>query len=335
MDWQIFAKELAHMQCSPAGPLMDIKLMSGELEEIHLPHFLCLGQVSAADNPVRLLHAQDSGVCLEKCEVTRHHASLLQPSLSLLGPVYYLLDLLSPKAHCEMLLFYECTPASLKLRTYLVPNDQGNIDAIQKQEENWKGERIKKNSRVRPPLRLKDPFRVTTSCPSKIDPKEIELVSDSIGNFCAVSIKHPVESFDVEVKRPQYEDPMWTISVEKEDYSPPSTSPGILSTSDTVAGVGRKANQAVLQDTRDEFLKKNRARLIQNVSNVMPLADEMLSRDLINEEQYSKIKAEATDQDKMRCIFDALRSCGPPEKRLFFNILQDLHPSLLQELGWH
>ncbi|XP_063077014.1 protein NLRC3-like [Engraulis encrasicolus] len=347
MDWYIFTEELARMQCSPAGPLMDIKLMSGELEEIHLPHFLCLGGVKSAHDAVRLLHAQESGVCLEKCTVTQRHASLPQPSLSLFGPVYsYLQDLLSPKVHCQLLLFYQSTTI-LKLRTYLVPNDQGNIDAIHKQEENWKGERIKINSTVGSPLRLGDTFRVMTSCPSKINPGEIKLVPDkvgSMGNFCVVSfsIKHPEESFDVQVKRAQHEDPIWKISVEKEDYSPPSTSSGIHSTRDTLDGVGRKAIQTpdcssrVLQeDNIDEFLKKNRARLIQKVTNVMQLADEMLSEDLINEEQYSVIKAETTGPDKMRCIYDALRSCGPPQRKKFFSILQELHSLLLQELGWH
>lgn len=85
----------------------------------------------------------------------------------------------------------------------------------------------------------------------------------------------------------------------------------------------------------DEFLKEKMPDLVQRVTNVMQIADKMLSTHLIKEEQYSKIKAEATDQDKMRRIFDYLRSCGPPQKRLFFKILQHLHHSLLQDLGWH
>ncbi|XP_063050191.1 NACHT, LRR and PYD domains-containing protein 1 homolog [Engraulis encrasicolus] len=88
MDWYMFTEELANMQYSPAGPLMDIKLPSGALEEIQLPHFLCLGGVKAAENFVSLLHGRDSGVCVEKCEVTRHHIRFLQPSLSPVGSVY-------------------------------------------------------------------------------------------------------------------------------------------------------------------------------------------------------------------------------------------------------
>ncbi|KAG5263100.1 hypothetical protein AALO_G00282580 [Alosa alosa] len=113
MDWHVFAEELAHMQSRPAGPLMDIRVMSGELEEIHLPHFLCLGGFEASvGDAVRVLHGRESGVCVEVCELTRHHARLLHPSFSLLGLVYYLKDLFSSKVHCELLLFCTCTASS-------------------------------------------------------------------------------------------------------------------------------------------------------------------------------------------------------------------------------
>ncbi|KAL2078774.1 hypothetical protein ACEWY4_026459 [Coilia grayii] len=230
MDWYVFAGELDHMQCSPAGPLMDIELVSGELEEIHLPHFLCLGGVEAPHGAVRLLHGSDSGVTLEKCEVTQRHARLLQPSLSLLGPVYYLLELLSPKAHCELLLFHDGTTAALKLRIYLVPSDQGHIQAIHRKEKEWMGMQIKKSSRV-PPLRPRDTFRVRTSCPSEIDPEEINLFPLSVGNFCEVYMQQPEQSFDVEVTSTQHTEPIRRVTIRSEDYRPPSASPGQHSTS--------------------------------------------------------------------------------------------------------
>ena len=45
--------------------------MSGDLEEIHLPHFLCLGRCEASvRDAVRVLCGRDSGVCVEVCELT-------------------------------------------------------------------------------------------------------------------------------------------------------------------------------------------------------------------------------------------------------------------------
>ncbi|XP_062382100.1 nuclear GTPase SLIP-GC-like isoform X2 [Sardina pilchardus] len=112
IDWHVLADELVHLQLRPAGPLMDIRLMSGELEEIHLPHFLCLGSSEASEvcDAVRVLHKRESGVCVEVCELTRHHARLVHPSFSWLGVVLYPLKQLFSKIHWGLLLVCNCAP---------------------------------------------------------------------------------------------------------------------------------------------------------------------------------------------------------------------------------
>ncbi|XP_062382188.1 NACHT, LRR and PYD domains-containing protein 1 homolog [Sardina pilchardus] len=217
------------MQFGPAGPLMDIRLMSGELEEIHLPHFLCLGgsEESVCD-AVRVLHGRESGVCVEVCELTRHHARLVHPSFSLLGLVYYLRDLLFPKVHCELLLFCTCiTP--LELHTYLVPNDPAHIQAIHKKEMEKRGVWIDKPGAVGS-LWLKDTFCVRTlcpSCPSEIQPKKnLNLWPPSTSKFFEVCMKQPEEEFDMEVISSQHTEPIWTVTIRRRDYCQPSRSPG-------------------------------------------------------------------------------------------------------------
>ncbi|XP_076127740.1 NACHT, LRR and PYD domains-containing protein 1 homolog [Alosa pseudoharengus] len=212
------------MQSRQAGPLMDIRVMSGELEEIHLPHFLCLGgsEASVCD-AVRVLHGRESGVCVEECELTRHHARLLHPSFSLLGLVYYLRDLFSPKVHCELLLF--CTrTAPLVLHTYLVPNDPAHIRAVL-QEEEPEGVRIRKPGVVGP-LWQNDTVHFKTSCPSRIQPQKMNLWPLSTSNFCEVKMKQPEEEFDMEVISSQHTEPIWTAWISRDDYCQPSKSAG-------------------------------------------------------------------------------------------------------------
>ncbi|KAL2078760.1 hypothetical protein ACEWY4_026445 [Coilia grayii] len=315
MDWYIFAEELAHMQCSPAGPLMDIELVSGELEEIQLPHFLCLGGVEAPHGAVRLLHGSDSGVTLEKCEVTQRHARLLQPSLSLLGPVYYLLELLSPKAHCELLLFHDGTTAALKLRIYLVPSDQGHIQAIHRKEKEWMGMQIKKSSRVRP-LRPRDTFRVRTSCPSEIDPEEIDLFPLSVGNFCEVYMQQPEQSFDVEVTSTQHTEPIRTVTIRSEDYRPPSASPGQHSTSllsSVRPDLINRVSSAVLKDILDRLQAQNPPVLSSRE------AAEVLERNQVR-------------QDQVSCLVDMVLKKGQRACGIVLDLLQQLDPHLCQDL---
>ncbi|KAG5277491.1 hypothetical protein AALO_G00118250 [Alosa alosa] len=223
-DWYVFSQELPTMQSSPAGPLMNISVMSGELEEIHLPHFLCLGGSEASvRDAVRVLHERESGVGMEVCELTRHHARILHPSFSLLGLVYNLRNLLSPKIHCVLLLF--CTrTAPLVLHTYLVPNDPAHIRAIHQKEEN-RGVWIDKPSAVGP-LLLNDSVCVRTLCPSEIQPKKMNLWPLSTGNYSEVYINQPEAEFDMEVISSQHTEPIWTVKIYRDDYCQPSRSPG-------------------------------------------------------------------------------------------------------------
>nr|XP_029501891.1 NACHT, LRR and PYD domains-containing protein 3-like [Oncorhynchus nerka] len=59
-----------------------------------------------------------------------------------------------------------------------------------------------------------------------------------------------------------------------------------------------------------ELVDEHRPQLIQRVTMVMPIADELLSEGMIHKEMYSNISAARTDEDKMRELFKALQSGG-------------------------
>ena len=313
-DWHVYAEELAHMQSRPAGPLMDISLMSGELEEIHLPHFLCLGGCEASvRDAVRVLHGRDSGVCVEVCELTRHHARLLHPSFSLLGLVYmYMMELFSPKVHCELLLF--CTHATpLTLHAYLVPKDPAHIQDIHEVEKP-DGVRIRKPGAVGP-LQLEASVHVRTSCRSEILPEMMNLWPLSTANFCEVYMEQPEEGFDMEVISSQHTEPIWRAKIRRNDYWQPSRTPGQVG-SQVAAG----------------FVDENRAELISRVREVMPIADELLSQGVIGPETYSNIDAAPTSEVKMRVLYEGLHSAGAQGKLAFYRILQAQQRLLVEDL---
>ncbi|XP_063077005.1 NACHT, LRR and PYD domains-containing protein 1 homolog [Engraulis encrasicolus] len=181
MDWQVFAEELAQMQCSPAGPLMDIKLVSGELEEIHLPHFLCLGgSQSDMKDAVKILHQQNGGVCLETCELSRSHARLLNPSFSLLGVLFSSLkSVLLPKIHTDAHV-YRSGMKPLIFHIYLMPRNAQLKKLVEEQEksEKFRGVLLERPRPVRP-LQLRSYYSLETNCDSTVLPGELELSDDN------------------------------------------------------------------------------------------------------------------------------------------------------------
>ncbi|XP_062382186.1 NACHT, LRR and PYD domains-containing protein 1 homolog [Sardina pilchardus] len=319
-DWHVFAEELAHMQFGPAGPLMNIRLMSGELEEIHLPHFLCLGgsEESVCD-AVRVLHGRESGVCVEVCELTRHHARLVHPSFSLLGLVYYLSDLLFPKVHCELLLFCTCiTP--LELHTYLVPDDPAHIQAIHKKEVEKRGVWIDKPGAVGS-LWLKDTFCVRTlcpSCPSEIQPKKnLNLWPPSTSKFFEVCMKQPEEEFDMEVISSRHTEPIWTVTIRRRDYCQPSRSPA----------------QGSSQGANTERLFQVRPGLISGVSSgvLRSMLDRLQAHRppvLSSREAEEVLQRNQVLQDQVSCLVDMVHRKGDTACSIMLVLLEELDPHL-------
>ncbi|XP_038860311.1 NACHT, LRR and PYD domains-containing protein 1 homolog isoform X2 [Salvelinus namaycush] len=84
-----------------------------------------------------------------------------------------------------------------------------------------------------------------------------------------------------------------------------------------------------------QFVDKYRSDLIQRVTMVMPIAEDLLSQNMIHEEVYSNISAARTNQGKMRELFTALHSGGNKVKSAFLSMLREHEPNLVQDLEFH
>ena len=79
-------------------------------------------------------------------------------------------------------------------------------------------------------------------------------------------------------------------------------------------------------------MDEKRAELISRVTEVMPIADELLSQGVIVRETYSNIQAAPTSEDKMRVLYEGLHSAGAQGKSIFYRILQAQQPLLVEDL---
>ena len=66
---------------------------------------------------------------------------------------------------------------------------------------------------------------------------------------------------------------------------------------------------------------------------VMAIADDLLGKDMIQNEMYSIIDVAETSEKKMRVMYKALRSGGPLIKSAFYTALQTNEPNLVKDLG--
>jgi len=80
-------------------------------------------------------------------------------------------------------------------------------------------------------------------------------------------------------------------------------------------------------------VNRNRAALIQRVTSVMPIVDELNSKGMIHAETYAEIRAERTNQEKMRKLFEALEAGGDRVKYEFYHALKIHEQFLFRDLG--
>ncbi|KAM4531484.1 NACHT, LRR and PYD domains-containing protein 3-like isoform 2-T3 [Odontesthes bonariensis] len=81
-------------------------------------------------------------------------------------------------------------------------------------------------------------------------------------------------------------------------------------------------------EDKADWVDSNRAELIQSVTLVMPIADQMLQRRIIHKEKYNQIKTISTSQDQMREVYSAL-TCTQA-KAGFYRIYREMHPQTFE-----
>ncbi|XP_015235512.1 PREDICTED: protein NLRC3-like isoform X2 [Cyprinodon variegatus] len=84
------------------------------------------------------------------------------------------------------------------------------------------------------------------------------------------------------------------------------------------------SNPVSIEEKEATWVENNRAHLIQSVTLVMPIADQMLQSRIIHKEWYNQIKAATKSQDQMRELFTAL-NCTEA-KSAFYRILRETQP---------
>ncbi|XP_054863264.1 receptor-interacting serine/threonine-protein kinase 3-like isoform X3 [Amphiprion ocellaris] len=81
-----------------------------------------------------------------------------------------------------------------------------------------------------------------------------------------------------------------------------------------------------------KFISDNRAVLIQTISEVLTIAEEL--GEMVHPDAYSVLATKATTQDQMRVLYQrTFRSGGDVVKAAFYDALKKHHPSLVERLS--
>ncbi|XP_075687017.1 uncharacterized protein LOC142656049 isoform X2 [Rhinoderma darwinii] len=93
-----------------------------------------------------------------------------------------------------------------------------------------------------------------------------------------------------------------------------------------------KPKRARKPTDKKHFVIKNRNSLIKSITLVEPILDDLLEKELLTQEQYNIIRKKPIIQDKMRELYDFVRSWGVTDNDIFLEILKTHNPIIIKNL---
>ncbi|EGV93958.1 NACHT, LRR and PYD domains-containing protein 1 [Cricetulus griseus] len=149
--------------------------------------------------------------------------------------------------------------------------------------------------------------------------KELELCYRSSSEaqlFSEIYVGHLQSGIRLEIKDKNADAVVWEALLKPGDLRPAST---LVAPATTVA-------RPFLH-----FVDQHREQLVARVTSVDPILDKLHSQ-VLSEEQYEMVRAEATNPDKMRKLFSYSRSWDQARKSQLYQALKAIHPHLILEL---
>ncbi|XP_052614069.1 NACHT, LRR and PYD domains-containing protein 1a-like [Peromyscus californicus insignis] len=304
-----------------AGPLFDIKAEQGAVAAVYLPHFVALqgGQVDISW--FHVAHFQEHGMVLETpTRIEQHYAVLENPNFS---PMGVLMRMIPAFGHfipitSITLIYYHLSLKEVTFHLYLVPNDCTIRKAIDDEEMKFQYVRINKPPPV-DSLYIGSRYIVSGSEKLEIIPMELELCYRSPGEsqlFSEIYIGHMASGIKLQIRDKKHMNLIWEALLK----------PGDLRPAPPMIPAAHKESPASLH-----FLDQHREQLVARVTSVDPVLDNLHGA-VLSEEEYEAVRAEATNQDKMRKLFSLSRSWTRACKDRVYRALKDTHPHLIMDL---
>ncbi|XP_036790079.1 uncharacterized protein LOC110510685 [Oncorhynchus mykiss] len=324
-NWEPYSQLLKDMQYTQGGPLLDITMELGELEEVHLPHFVCLGTNPSLRNEMKILHVEEHGVSLEEVhDVTRFHAKILHPKFSAISVILRLLSW-NIDVHCELMLYLTVIKEKLIQRLYLFPSDPGQIQAVEQQEIKFQGSKRIPITRPERSFKLNSSFRLNIPCSTSITPPRIHLIHrDTTPSFFKVDME--ITGIEMELIGDD-ERIVWKETLQKYEFITETHS------TSAVLGAGGPAESS-LTGSAEQQLRSVRTEFVKRVSGPVldGLLDRLLQHTVINQEEMESVKVIAERAEKARDIIDMVLRKGTESSYRMINLFGELDAYLCSQL---
>ncbi|XP_031676469.1 NACHT, LRR and PYD domains-containing protein 1b allele 2-like isoform X2 [Oncorhynchus kisutch] len=329
-NWEPYSQLLKDMRYTQGGPLLDITMELGELEEVHLPHFVCLGTNPSLRNEMKILHVEEHGVSLEEVhEVTRFHAKILHPKSSSVSVVLNKIACWNVDVHCDVILYLAVKRSTVISRLYLLLRNSSQKEAVQDREKNQVSQGYSEFLLSSPngSLKLNNWFALKNPLSTSINPEKIQLLpADTTPSCCKMIMGNTGVDIEMELIGDD-ERTVWKSVVSKDQYITDTHS------TSAVLGAGRPA-EISLTGSAEQQLRSVRTEFVKRVSRPVldGLLERLLQHTVINQEEMESVKVIAERAEKARDIIDMVLRKGNESCSRMINLLGELDACLCSQL---
>ncbi|XP_032639751.1 NACHT, LRR and PYD domains-containing protein 1b allele 2-like isoform X2 [Chelonoidis abingdonii] len=314
-SWREHLTETQKNQWMVAGPLFDIRVEPTEaVAAVHLPHFLCLRD---ADNSrMQIAHFIDEGMTLENpTRVRSFHAVLENPSFSPIG-VFWRRENSDQRTqlHSIVLLYQAQRRVNLTLHLYLIPDDGSRVKAVKDYEKECQSWFVSKSHFTAKPLHFDSLYIVSSPSEITVTPKELPFLdkpAEAFQPFTEVHTTDVKKELELSLVGKKDGKPIWEAVIRPEDLAPSGSS--------------------IKMQIDTHFVDQHREQLIKRVTAVDSILDS-LHGVVLDPEQYQSIRAERTNPDKMRKLYELVPSWNSGCKEKLYQALKDKHRHLVEQL---
>ncbi|XP_042169292.1 NACHT, LRR and PYD domains-containing protein 1 homolog isoform X1 [Oncorhynchus tshawytscha] len=329
-NWEPYSQPLKDMRYTQGGPLLDITMELGELEEVHLPHFVCLGTNPSLRNEMKILHVEEHGVSLEEVhEVTRFHAKILHPKSSSVSVVLNKIACWNVDVHCDVILYLAVKRSTVISRLYLLLRNSSQKEAVQDREKNQLSQGYSEFLLSSPngSLKLNNWFALKNPLSTSINPEKIQLLpADTTPSCCKMIMGNTGVDIEMELIGDD-EKTAWRDMLQADQYITDTHS------TSAVLGAGSPPERS-LTGSAEQQLRSVRTEFVKRVSRPVldGLLERLLQHTVINQEETESVKVIAERAEKARDIIDMVLRKGTESCSRMINLLVEMDPCLCSQL---
>ncbi|XP_072006090.1 NACHT, LRR and PYD domains-containing protein 1b allele 2-like isoform X1 [Engystomops pustulosus] len=312
------------------GPLFNIQT-HGEpnaVSAVYLPHFLCLKGFRGDTSQIKCAHFKDGNLTLETpTRIDPFYITVEAPTFSLLGALFGFGKKTIP-IHGIVLIYFTVLckgdpEEEHRIHLYVLPHTTNAEEDLDRTNKHHKYLRIVKPEHTRNTVYTNMDYLVSGHPEVSVCPETLKFQSERY-QYTEIQLKKTDAEIFLSVSEEVTKDPVWTTHLRQSDMK--NTIQSLLQL------IQHEGSCASLPGQRLHFLDEHRADLIQMISVVDPVLDDLLGPHLLTSEQYQTVRSQNINHEKMRWLYDYIKSWGNEDKDKVLQSLRKHNRSIINHL---